>query len=40
MIAKRLGYLGDEQANVLLKAAAEVGKSLAGLINSLAASAA
>ena len=40
MIAKRLCYLGDEQANVLLKAAAEVGKSLAGLINSLAASAA
>ena len=40
MIAKRLGYLGDEQANILLKAAAEVGKSLAGLINSLAASAA
>jgi len=40
MIAKRLGYLGDEQANVFLKAAAEVRKSLAGLINSLAASAA
>jgi len=39
-IAKRLGYLGEEQANELLNAAAKVGKGLAGLINSLAASAA
>jgi len=40
MIARRLGYFSDEQANALLNAAAKVGKGLAGLINSLASTAA
>ena len=40
MIARRLGYFSDEQANALLNAAAKAGKGLAGLINSLASTAA
>ena len=40
MIAKRLGYLPEERANELLNRAGQVGKGLAGLINSLASTAA
>jgi|tagenome__1003787_1003787.scaffolds.fasta_scaffold20253786_2 four helix bundle protein len=35
IIAKRLGYLSEKHTNELLKRAAEVGRGLAGLINSL-----
>lgn len=35
MIAERLGYLSNPSANQLLECAAEVGKSLSGLINYL-----